>query len=155
MDCLIDPKKLNGEMKVPPSKSIAHRAVICAALSDGISRISNIDYSDDILATMEAMKSFGAKMTKNEDVLEVVGIYATGQLDRKRNIDEVLIDCNESGSTLRFVVPISTLFPGSIALSAEENWDKDRFIHIIIFLMSKGFNTVTKKVNWTYGLRAS
>lgn len=112
MDCLIDPKKLNGDVKVPPSKSIAHRAVICAALSDGISRISNIDYSDDILATMEAMKSFGAKMTKNEDVLEVVGIYATGQLDRKRNIDEVLIDCNESGSTLRFVVPISTLFPG-------------------------------------------
>jgi 3-phosphoshikimate 1-carboxyvinyltransferase (EC 2.5.1.19) len=51
----IYPGKLSGEVKIPPSKSMAHRAVICAALGDGVSKVTNIDYSDDIIATIEAM----------------------------------------------------------------------------------------------------
>lgn len=107
----IFPKKLAGEVTVPPSKSMAHRAVICAALSDGVSKIENIDYSDDINATIQAMESFGANITKKEDYLEVTGIYAKGQSFSKGEMKEVItIDCNESGSTLRFIIPISTLF---------------------------------------------
>lgn len=104
------PTKLTGAVKVPPSKSMAHRAVICAALSDGVSKISNIDLSDDIIATIQAMESFGAKITKGTDVLEVTGVYHETTL--KETQGENTIDCNESGSTLRFVIPISTLFPG-------------------------------------------
>ena len=51
-DYKIYPHKLKGDIKIPPSKSIAHRAVICAALSDGISRLTNIDYSDDIIEAL-------------------------------------------------------------------------------------------------------
>ena len=47
-------------VKVPPSKSMAHRAIICAALSEGLSIIENIDYSDDIIATIDAMNSLGS-----------------------------------------------------------------------------------------------
>ncbi|WP_033828833.1 3-phosphoshikimate 1-carboxyvinyltransferase [Bacillus andreraoultii] len=104
------PKKLTGSVKVPPSKSMAHRAVICAALSNGVSKITNIDFSDDMIATIQAMESFGAKITKQTDELEVIGIFH--ETAGKENQGENTIDCNESGSTLRFVIPISTLFPG-------------------------------------------
>ena len=94
---------LMGNVKVPPSKSMAHRAIICASLSKGISKIENIDFSDDIIATMEAMKALGAKIYQ----IEVHGIN-----HNEVNKELKIIDCNESGSTLRFLVPISLLIPG-------------------------------------------
>ncbi len=76
----IDSIKLKGEVKIPPSKSMAHRAVICAALSRGVSILENIDYSDDIIATIEAMKSLGAVITKYDDYIEVQGIFNEGKI---------------------------------------------------------------------------
>ena len=108
----IYPKKLTGEVKIPPSKSMAHRAVICAALGDGISKVTNIDYSDDIIATIEAMSSLGAKITRKEEYLEVYGIKSPENIKANELKSERIIDCNESGSTLRFLVPIAALFDG-------------------------------------------
>jgi len=108
----IYPRKLSGEVKIPPSKSMAHRAVICAALGNGISKVTNIDYSDDIIATIEAMSSLGAKITKKEDYLEVYGINSPENIEANSVKDQRTIDCNESGSTLRFLVPIAALFEG-------------------------------------------
>ncbi|MBU3108820.1 3-phosphoshikimate 1-carboxyvinyltransferase [Clostridium gasigenes] len=104
----IDSIKLKGEVKIPPSKSMAHRAVICASLSRGVSILENIDYSEDIIATIEGMKTLGAVITKYDDYIEVQGIF------NEENKRESLrtINCNESGSTLRFLVPISLLFNG-------------------------------------------
>ncbi len=96
----IIPKKLEGEVKIPPSKSMAHRSIICAALAKGVSEITNIDYSNDIIATIKAMESLGAKFTKFDDKLIVDG-------NNTFNLKNSFIDCNESGSTLRFLVPIS------------------------------------------------
>ncbi|MBL4933962.1 3-phosphoshikimate 1-carboxyvinyltransferase [Clostridium paridis] len=96
----ITPGKLKGEVKIPPSKSMAHRAVICASLSKGKSKITNIEFSEDIIATIEAMKSLGTEIKVFEDYLEVDGKNTFAQSVR-------LIDCNESGSTLRFMVPIA------------------------------------------------
>ena len=107
----IYPNKLEGKVKIPPSKSMAHRAVICAALSDGISKVTNIDYSDDIIATIDAMRSLGAKINKREDYLEVYGINSADN-DIKKSDELRVIDCSESGSTLRFLVPIAALFDG-------------------------------------------
>ena len=70
-DLKIYPSKLKGEVKIPPSKSMAHRAIICAALSDGLCIIENIDYSDDIIATIDAMNSLGAKIVKHKNVRTV------------------------------------------------------------------------------------
>jgi 3-phosphoshikimate 1-carboxyvinyltransferase len=108
----IYPKKLSGEVKIPPSKSMAHRAVICAALGDGISKVTNIDYSDDIIATIDAMSSLGAKITRKEEHLEVYGIKSPENIKANELKSERIIDCNESGSTLRFLVPIAALFEG-------------------------------------------
>lgn len=106
----IEPGKLKGNVKIPPSKSMAHRAVICAALSDGISRISNVEFSDDIIATINAMRALGAVINEEGDYLEVKGVnfkntFPTREFER-------VVDCNESGSTLRFLIPISLVFEG-------------------------------------------
>jgi len=102
----ITPKSLHGSVLVPPSKSIAHRAIICAALSDSTSVIKNISFSDDITATINAVKLAGAEISITNDTLYIKGIQTA-----KAAPDEAF-DCNESGSTLRFLVPImATLFP--------------------------------------------
>lgn len=112
-DYKVYPSKLKGEVKIPPSKSMAHRAVICAALSDGICKVSNIDFSDDIIATVEAMKSLGAVINKKDDYIEVIGIKSQQNKINKSISGERIIDCNESGSTLRFLLPIAALFEGT------------------------------------------
>ena len=111
-DYRVYPKRINGEVKIPPSKSMAHRAVICAALSDGLCKVRNIDYSDDIIATIEAMKALGAVITKKDEYLEVIGIKSSDNKINNSISSERIIDCNESGSTLRFLVPIASLFEG-------------------------------------------
>ncbi len=73
MDLTIQPHKLSGTVTVPPSKSLAHRAVICAALSDGTCKIDNIALSDDIIATIEAMKAFGAVIEQDGNSLTITG----------------------------------------------------------------------------------
>ena len=106
----IYPSRLKGEVKIPPSKSMAHRAVICAALGNGISKITNVDYSDDIIATINGMRALGAIIEEKDGYLEVIGLNYEG-LSVNRDFERV-VDCNESGSTLRFLVPISLAFKG-------------------------------------------
>lgn len=101
---LIKPTKLSGEVTIPPSKSMAHRAIICAALSNGKSVIDNIDLSDDIRATINAVKNMGADISIKDRRIEICGIFKSPVKD------DFVIDCNESGSTLRFFVPITMLF---------------------------------------------
>ena len=96
----ITPKQLSGTVCVPPSKSLAHRAIICASLSRGRSVITNIEYSQDIRATIGAMKSLGTMIFEYDDYLEIDGTTTF-----MRNQCE--INCFESGSTLRFMIPIS------------------------------------------------
>lgn len=99
-------KKLSGTVTVPPSKSMAHRAVICASLAAGRSTIKNIQLSDDILATIEGMRSFGAIISYDNQTLTIEGIRNGAAKERRT------INCNESGSTLRFLIPLATLFTG-------------------------------------------
>ena len=94
--------KLKGTVTVPSSKSICHRAVICAGLSQGISNIDNVNYSQDIDATCGAMKNFGVNIIKNNKSLKIIGAK---QLDVKNSN----IECVESGSTLRFLIPLAAL----------------------------------------------
>ena len=108
------PTSLKGDINVPPSKSLSHRALICAALSDGVSEITNIIYSDDINATIEALKQLGAKFTKQSDKLIVEG---TKKLKLKRKE----VDCNESGSTIRFLIPIFSLTNKEVHFTGKES----------------------------------
>lgn len=99
MDILIKPSVLKGRLNIPASKSCAHRAVICAALADGISELSGITMSKDIEATINAMTALGAEFDITDDI-----IYVTGM---KKPPKFAHIDCNESGSTLRFIIPVA------------------------------------------------
>lgn len=98
----IYPGSLAGEVCIPPSKSMSHRAVICAGLSEGISTINNIGISQDIEATIAAMRSLGVTAEKAASSLRIKG-NAAPELKNSR------IDCHESGSTLRFIIPIAAL----------------------------------------------
>lgn len=103
MIAAITPSHCQGSVQIPPSKSMAHRAIIAASLANGCSHITNIDLSDDIHATIEGMRQLGAQITVHEKEVAVKGIRDFHQLKTKK------IFCNESGSTLRFFIPIFSL----------------------------------------------
>ncbi len=96
----VSPRKLSGTVSVPPSKSAAHRAIICASLAKGISIIKPIDLSNDITATIDCMRKLGADITLEGSVLTV---------DGRRTFENKTteLDCGESGSTLRFLIPVA------------------------------------------------
>ena len=99
MDIKITPSKLKGTVNIPSSKSMTHRMLICASLAKGKSVISNISFSKDIYATIDAMKALGAEISISGNTVTVTGI--------SRKATNADIDCCESGSTLRFLIPIS------------------------------------------------
>ena len=104
----------NGEIKAPSSKSYMHRALIGAALCDGETVIKNIASSEDITATTEGLKQLGAEFTFCEDSVKVKGI---------KNIEKqkkVKLFANESGSTLRFLIPVSVLFAESVEFTGSK-----------------------------------
>lgn len=92
----------NGTITAPPSKSDVHRAIICAALSKGISTISPVALSNDIKATISCIQALGAKAEIKNNVLTVDG---TKTFENKT----ATLNCGESGSTLRFFIPVSAV----------------------------------------------
>ena len=84
------PTKLKGKVSVPPSKSLAHRAIIAASLAKGISRIDHIEYSQDIKATIGAMEALGTIIEQHEDYLIINGNYT---FTKNNTMPGVQIDC--------------------------------------------------------------
>ena len=109
----LSPAVFGGEVTIPPSKSFAHRALICAALSGGNSNIYNISLSRDIIATVDFLSILGMKLVPEGQANAKV----CGQMKLPKG--EVFLNCIESGSTLRFLIPvmaalgISCTFSGS------------------------------------------
>ena len=102
MKIKIKPSTLNGKIEIPPSKSYSHRAVIAAALaeSEKKSTIDNLKFSVDITTTTDIMENWGAKIKRFESALEIVG--NDGRVVPK----DKYVQCNESGSTIRFLIPV-------------------------------------------------
>ena len=90
----------NGTISAPPSKSDVHRAVICAALSGGVCTISPVALSEDVKATIGCVEALGAKTALKDKVLTVDG----REIFKNK---EAVLDCRESGSTLRFLIPVA------------------------------------------------
>lgn len=108
MDLQIIPKKLSGTVTPPPSKSIAHRLLIAAALADGVSTVRGIAMSQDVEATLRCLTALGGRWKETTPgVLEITG---TGS--RRAGEDLPRLDCGESGSTLRFFIPIALAVAG-------------------------------------------
>ncbi len=116
MDIRIYPGKLSGTVRVPPSKSVAHRALICASLAEGKSEIRGISGSKDMEATIGCMTALGASVRRTApETVEVEGIGSRAG-DGIIGAGAVL-DCIESGSTLRFLLPVAA------ALGAEASFE--------------------------------
>ncbi len=98
MQVRIKPTKPNGEISAIASKSDAHRAIICAALSDDKTNIHISHISKDIEATLNCIKNMGADFVKRDRVYEITPA-------KELSVNPTL-DCNESGSTLRFLLPV-------------------------------------------------
>lgn len=98
MNIRITPHKLEGSIKAISSKSVAHRILICAALANGKSKVEIDSTSADIEATVSALESLGAVIEKDKSTYTVEPI---------NDANSALVDCNESGSTLRFLVPVA------------------------------------------------
>lgn len=103
MNVTIKPSVAKGNITAPPSKSVAHRMLICSALANEESVISGISESEDILATIDCLKSLGADITVRENTAYVKGI--PNYVSESTNFY-----CRESGSTLRFLIPLSLLY---------------------------------------------
>lgn len=101
----LSPTKLKGGVDIPSSKSIAHRAIICGAMADGVSVINNIYLSRDIKATINCLKSLGADIVVDGDRAEIKSRPYASENER-------ILDCDESGSTLRFLLPIALAVGG-------------------------------------------
>lgn len=99
MNIRIVPHRLEGSIKAISSKSVAHRMLICAALANGKSKVEIDSTSADIEATVSALKSLGAVIEKDGKAYTVEPI---------KDANSALVDCNESGSTLRFLVPVAS-----------------------------------------------
>lgn len=99
----IHPGTARGIFVAPPSKSAAHRALICAGLADGDSVIENLSLSDDIAATVDCLHALGAHIHIDGNTAHVTGCTPT---TRQKS---TTLPCRESGSTLRFFLPLALL----------------------------------------------
>lgn len=99
MKVKILPSKTSGEVSAPPSKSFAHRYLIGSVLSCGKCVIKNIADSDDISATLSCIEQLGGSVTKVGNIVTVIPT-------NEKQIENAVFDCKESGSTLRFFIPV-------------------------------------------------
>ena len=116
MDIQISKAILSGKVKIPASKSVSHRSIICAALSNSKSVIKNISYSDDIVATIDVMKSLGAEFELYDDYIVVKGIDGNFS---KNNKSEISVGVKESGSTFRFLLPMLSMIGSEVCIKTE------------------------------------
>ena len=99
MNVKIKPSKIFGEIVAPPSKSYAHRILIAAYLSGEKVCVHNAGNSNDVLATASALTSLGAQVDIHEGTITI---------ERKTMPNSATVDCCESGSTLRFLLPVAS-----------------------------------------------
>lgn len=111
----IEPNMLKGTVTVPPSKSVAHRAIIAAALSGGKCTISNVVMSKDIQATLDCMRVLGATF----QVDPKAGTVQFSACNKKALPKELVLPCGESGSTLRFLMPLALLTGKEVTLTGQ------------------------------------
>lgn len=114
----IEKSKAVGTAVAPPSKSIAHRLLIACALASGKSEVKGISDSEDMLATLDCIKALGVDAQKDGDVVRIRANAKAKNCecessvfnDAKSVSKEAIFDCRESGSTLRFFIPVASVF---------------------------------------------
>lgn len=106
---------ISTSLAVPSSKSYGHRALIVAAMAKGTSRIKGLPENQDVLATLDCLKKLGVSIEKKKDEYLITGT------DGKFKWNQEILDCHESGSTLRFLIPLALTNRDSILFKGEES----------------------------------
>ncbi|MBQ6849152.1 MAG: 3-phosphoshikimate 1-carboxyvinyltransferase [Clostridia bacterium] len=109
MNAIFRPAVLAGTIDAPPSKSMAHRYLIGAALSGQVCRLTGMAYSQDILATIDCLRALGASVVMSGDT---VTVDPHGFMQAANPV----LDCRESGSTLRFFIPLALCLGRTVIL---------------------------------------
>lgn len=141
---------LKGNIEAPPSKSMAHRYLIGAALSGEECTLSGVDYSEDILATLDCLQALGAEVTVNGDT---VTIHPKNFMKAHSPV----LECRESGSTLRFLIPLAlclgseVVFRGSTRLLERPLSVYEELCKENGFLFQKNEDSVTVYGNFKSG----
>lgn len=108
---IVRPSSLSGKIKAIPSKTYGHRMIILSALSEKKSRLIIDKYNDDLLATLNCIKELGANYCIDGEILEITPI--------KKVKPKPLLNAEESGSTLRFIIPVATALFENTIIDAE------------------------------------
>ncbi len=134
MKITITPSKACGRVTAPPSKSMAHRLIICAALAQGVSIIENVSMCEDVLATLDCISALGVKYEINDTTVTVKGI------DVRNTKALSALPCRKSGSTLRFMIPICLICGQNIMLTGDTSLLKRPLSVYEQLSKEKGFN---------------
>lgn len=116
MNLRIEPSVARGRVEAPPSKSMAHRLLICAAMARGVSRLHGVSRCEDALATIDCLRALGAECYVDGETVSVTGADFSAP-----PAGEILLPCRESGSTLRFVLPLALLSDREVILTGAES----------------------------------
>lgn len=117
MKCKVRKSTLSGTISCPPNKSYSHRAIFLASLANGKSTLRNVLLSRDTLATVNACKSFGAKIEINGSIVTIEG-------SEKINPQTLEIDASNSGTTIRISTAIASLSDKTITLTGDSSLKK-------------------------------
>jgi len=134
---------LEGVVSAPPSKAYTHRMLIAASLSNGTSKVFNPLVSDDTQATLEAVKAFGAETELHENYWAIHGPESIKTPDRP-------IDCRESGSTLRFMIPVAALASGPSTFVFGASFEKRPVEPLLRSLNELGVESTTQQKNGSF-----
>jgi 3-phosphoshikimate 1-carboxyvinyltransferase len=139
MDVTIENSEhFEGVVSAPPSKAYTHRMLIAASLSNGVSKIFNPLISDDTLATLRAVKALGAETELQKNCWTI-----HGQESIKTPIHP--IDCKESGSTIRFMIPVAALAPGSSKFLFDISFEKRPMSPLLESLKELGVDSAVQE----------
>jgi len=142
VDLIIKGKtSLHGHVRAPPSKAHTHRAIIASALSEGLSEVRNALICDDTLATINACRMLGAEIIReNDGTFKILGAS-------KPKTPEDVIDCRDSGSTIRFITPICALADGISVLTGGESLRRRPMAPLISALRQIGVKCYSTRMN--------
>lgn len=126
----IKPSDLSGKVSAIASKSDAHRAIICAGLADKKTSIYIKETSEDIEATLNCIKAMGANVLREDKNFIIEPVYEP--------MENYMADCGESGSTLRFLLPVAAALGKTASFRGRGRLPKRPMSPIIHLLKEKG-----------------
>ncbi len=142
MNVKVFPSRIYGALNAPPSKSYTHRAIVMASLAQ-TSHVINPLYSEDTHATMQACEAIGATFHPTADALSIKGVEGTPEQP------ENVIDCQNSGTTLRFMTAVCALIDGTSVLTGDASLRTRSSVQLIEALNVLGAHVTSAKSDGT------